>query len=168
MLSYLFCLGCVFECKNKVIFADFVSGVVLYVSNFVQNQTTKSMKVQLNTVEDVERFVGDDPQIVAAIKQEVARGFESSYVKPIENCAEIQAIKRDWTNQLRSNKLNGEEMIQKAFCHAIESDVKALLEDKDFVSEAVNNYVRSSLSLDEFRLRETINRLLKIKLKGNI
>ena len=124
------------------------------------------MNVQLNTVEDVERFVGDDPLLIASIKQAVARGFESSYIKPIENCKEVNAIKQEWTDNFQSGKFITKDLIQKAFCHAIETDVNALLEDKDFVRETVNNCVRSSFSLDDFRLRQTISRLLNNLLNG--
>lgn len=118
------------------------------------------MKVQLNTVEDVERFVGDDPLLIASIKQAVARGFESSYIKPIANCKEVNAIKKEWTDNFQSGKFITKDLIQEAFCHAIETDVNALLEDKDFVRETVNNCIISSFNLDDFRLRQTISRLL--------
>ena len=41
------------------------------------------MKIQLNKVADVERFVDGNPVLIDAIKQEVVRGFYKRYVKPL-------------------------------------------------------------------------------------
>ena len=41
------------------------------------------MKGQLNTAKVVERFVDGNPVLIDAIKQEVVRGFDKRYVKPL-------------------------------------------------------------------------------------
>ena len=41
------------------------------------------MKGQLNTAKDVERFVDGNPVMIDAIKQEVVRGFDKRYIKPL-------------------------------------------------------------------------------------
>ena len=41
------------------------------------------MKGQLNTAKDVERFVDGNPVLIDAIKQEVVRGLDKRYVKPL-------------------------------------------------------------------------------------
>ena len=46
------------------------------------------MKGQLNTAEDVERFVDGNPILIDAIKQEVVRGLDKRYVKPLVNSQE--------------------------------------------------------------------------------
>ena len=43
------------------------------------------MKVQLNKVANVERFVNGNPVLIDAIKQEVVRGLDKRYVKPLVN-----------------------------------------------------------------------------------
>ena len=46
------------------------------------------MKIQLNKVADVERFVDGNPVLIDAIKQEVVRGLDKRYVKPLVNSQE--------------------------------------------------------------------------------
>ena len=38
------------------------------------------MKIQLNKVADVERFVDGNPVLIDAIKQEVVRGLDKRYI----------------------------------------------------------------------------------------
>ena len=46
------------------------------------------MKIQLNKVADVERFVDGNPVLIDAIKQEVVRGFDKRYIKSLVNSQE--------------------------------------------------------------------------------
>ena len=93
------------------------------------------MKIQLNTVEDVERFVDGNPLLVDAIKQEVVRGFDKPYIKPLDNSQEARQIRRELRETLRKKDLFTNDLVKEGLCHAIESDVKTLLENEAFVKE---------------------------------
>lgn len=77
-----------------------------------------------------------------------------------------QRVKRV-ANPVRGHKLITQEYMQETISRAVEPDVRALLEDKDFVQETVNNYEHASVSLDEYRMRELISRLLNCMLNDN-
>lgn len=123
------------------------------------------MKIQLNTVEDVERFVDGNPLLVDAIKQEVVRGFDKPYIKPLDNSQEARQIRRELRETLRKEGLFTNDLVKEGLCHAIESDVKALLENEAFVKETVKQCFYSAFDLNESHLRAMISRLLEKSLK---
>lgn len=113
------------------------------------------MKIQINSLEALERLIGDDKEMEFAIKESILNGFAKKYLKSIANS---EAMAEVATKVLKELKETGYYGILETRPSSSSIFPKSYLSDeaKKLICSEINREINSLIYSEVSKIRETI------------
>lgn len=114
------------------------------------------MKIQINSLEALERLIGDDKEMEISVKQSILNEFAKKHLKSIANSEAMADLKRDVLKELKETGFYG--LLKKTDSKNMFYGKSTLLtsETKELIKEQVKDELDSLISEEIAKIRKGI------------
>lgn len=111
------------------------------------------MKIQINSLEALERLIGDDKEMEISVKQSILNEFAKKHLKSIANSEAMETLKREVLKELKETGFYG--LLKKTESKSIFYRESTLLssETKELIKEQVKDELDSLISEEIAKIR---------------
>lgn len=122
------------------------------------------MKIQINSLEALERLIGDDKEMEFAIKESILNGFAKKYLKSVANSEAMAEVEAKVLAELKETGYYG--ILEKRPCSPLNIYSNTFLSDKakELIRLQINREIDSLISDEVSKIRETIAQDIRSRL----
>lgn len=114
------------------------------------------MKIQINSLEALERLIGDDKEMEFAIKESILNGFAKKYLKSIANSEAMAEVATKVLRELKETGYYGLLKTKPVSSLNIFSDTYLSAEAKELIKVQIHREIDTTISNEVSKIRETI------------